>query len=179
MPQDQSKPWLETIPSNIGWYIAGFVDGEGSFVISLRQRSDFVLKWQPTLMFNVAQRDISNLIMMQKYLGIGRLQKRIDGVHYFVVLNPNDINSRIIPFFERYNFFSESKKKNFSIFREAMKIMKDRKHLTKDGLLEIIKLREKINEGKGRKRKYNLQDYLDSQESSETIRQTPLIKEMI
>ena len=176
MPQEQPKPWIETIPSNIGWYIAGFVDGEGSFVISLRQRNDFVLKWQPTLIFNVAQRDISNLVMIKKYLGVGRLQKRSDGVHYYIVSNPNDISNKIMPFFERYNFFSESKNRNLSIFKEAMKIMTDRNHLTKDGLLKIIMLREKINEGKGRKRKYNLQDYLNSQESPETIRQTPLIR---
>ena len=112
---------------------------------------------------------------MKKYLGIGRLQTRRDGVHYYIVSSPDDIRNVIIPFFKHYNFFSESKKKNFAIFSEAANIMRNRKHLSKDGLLEIIMLREKINEGKGRTRKYNLQDYLDSQKSSETIRQTPLI----
>ena len=179
MPQETLKSWIEIIPPNIGWYIAGFVDGEGSFVIALRKRSDFVKKWQTNLIFNVAQRDISNLVMIKKYLGIGRLQTRKDGVHYYIVENPQDIHNRIIPFFKRYNFFSELKKKNFAIFGKAADIMRNKKHLTKDGLLEVIMLREKINEGKGRKRKYNLQDYLNSQKSSETIRQTPLIQEMI
>ena len=45
-------------------------------------------------------------------------------------------------------------------------------HLNEEGLLEIIKLREEINKGRGRKRKYELRHYLNSQESSETIRRT-------
>ena len=44
---------------------------------------------------------------------------------------------------------------------------------TKDGLEKVINLRETINEGKGRTRKYSIFDYRKSQESSETIRQTP------
>ncbi|MDO8656015.1 MAG: LAGLIDADG family homing endonuclease [Nanoarchaeota archaeon] len=170
--------WIDTIPSNIGWYISGFVDGEGSFVITLRKRKDYVGKWQVNLIFNVAQRDISNLIMIKKYLGIGRLQARKDGVHYYIVTNPDDIRNKLIPFFEQYHFFSESKQKNFKIFKAVAQIV-DGKHLVNGGLLKVIILREKINEGKGRKRKYSLQDYLNSQESSETIRQTPLIGEMI
>jgi len=124
------------------------------------------------LIFNVAQRDISNLKIMKKYLGIGRLQTRKDGVHYYIVSKPDDIRNKLIPFFQRYNFLSKLKKKNFAIFSEVANIMKNRKHLNGDGLLKIIMLRERINKGRGRKRKYNLHDYLNSQESSETIRQT-------
>ncbi len=43
------------------------------------------------LTFNVAQRDVTNLKLLQKYLRCGRLQERSDGVHYFVVLG--DVHS--------------------------------------------------------------------------------------
>ena len=49
--------------------------------------------------------------------------------------------------------------------------MNEGKHTNKEGLEEILRLRENMNEGRGRKRKYSLDDYLDSQtKSSETIR---------
>ena len=36
-PQEE---WLNKIPDELGYYLAGFVDGEGSFNVSLRQKSD-------------------------------------------------------------------------------------------------------------------------------------------
>ena len=74
----------------------------------------------------------------------------------------------IVPFFTRYNFLSERKKKNFSIFKKAVKLISKKRHLTEAGLKELVKLREKINLGAGRTRKYSEKDILS--ESSETTR---------
>ncbi len=165
--------WLDRIPNHIGWYISGFVDGEGSFNVSLRKGNGHRLGWQVQLTFNVSQRDISNLELMQKQLGCGRLQHRSDGVHYFVVGDNQSIIQRVLPFFEKFYFFSSSKKKNFSLFKEIAMLVSRGKHLTHEGLREIVTIREKLNEGKGRKRKYNAKDVqIITQESSETIRQT-------
>ena len=150
--------WLQKIPDNIGWYISGFVDGEGSFNVSLRKGNGHRLGWQVQLTFNVSQRDISNLELMQQRLGCGRLQHRSDGVHYFVVSDHRSIIDRVIPFFEKFYFFSLSKKKNFSLFREIAFLVNQRMHLDTEGLREIIAIREKLNEGHGRKRKYNEKD---------------------
>ncbi len=75
---------------------------------------------------------------------------------------------KLFLFFTKYNFLSSNKKHNFSLFKRAVKIMYKKKHLTKDGLSELLKIREEINKDRGRKRKYSIQDVL---ESSETIRQ--------
>jgi hypothetical protein len=49
--------------------------------------------------------------------------------------------------------------------------MKSNKHLTYDGIKEILKIREDMNDGG--KRRYSDQDILNRfKESSETIRQT-------
>lgn len=154
--------WLKSIPQDIGNYIAGFVDGEGSFNVSLRKREDHSLGWQVILTLNVAQRDKTVLALIKHHLGCGRLQERKDGVHYFVVQNPVAIEERIIPFFEKYSFLSSTKKKNFSIFSQIAKMVFKKEHLSNEGMLKIIELREKLNEGKGRTRKYNLKDYKNS-----------------
>lgn len=142
------------VPPTIGWYLSGFSDGEGSFNVSLRQRPDHKLQWQVVLTFNVAQRDISNLRLLQKYLQCGRLQRRSDGVHYFVVTNYIDLVEKVFPFFERFPFQSESKIRNFAVFKQAANIVYSGEHLTHEGFMKIVDLREKLNEGKGRKRKY-------------------------
>ena len=152
------EQWLKEVPSQIGYYLAGFADGEGSFNLSLRKGEGYKYGWQLGLSFNVSQRDITNLYLLKRYLGCGRLKTRKDGVNSFVVENFNSLKERVIPFFERFNFLSSRVKTNFTIFKKIVKLMDEKKHLTQDGLKEIVMLREILNEGRGRKRKYDLKD---------------------
>ena len=158
------------IPNHLGWYISGFADGEGSFNVSLRKKSDYKVGWQPVLSFNVSQREKTILSLMKKHLKCGIIKRRKDGLHSYDVTNPKMIVEVIIPFFEKYKFLSENKKKNFSIFKQITQIMIEKKHLKPNGFKKLLILRESLNEGKGRTRKYTLESVL---ESSETIRQTP------
>ena len=155
--------WLRKVPQEKGWYLAGFVDGEGSFNVSLRKRNDYRLSWQIVMAFNVSQRDITNLFLLKKYLGCGKIKKRKDGLYYFEVVNQKSIFERVIPFFRKFYFLSVSKKRNFSIFRKIANLVEEGSHLSKDGLREIIELREKLNTGRGRKRKYNQRDVFTNQ----------------
>lgn len=159
---NQKPQWLKQIPIPTGHYLAGFVDGEGSFVVSLRKRDDHTMKWQIVLSFSVAQKDKTVLTLLKRHLGCGKLNQRRDGIWIYTVINPLAINERIIPFFKRFNFLSSKTKRNFSIFSKIAKLVNNHNHLTPEGLKEIIQLREKLNEGKGRKRKYSFQDYIDS-----------------
>lgn len=154
--------WLRQIPVERGSYFAGFVDGEGSFNVSLRKREDHTMKWQVVLTFNVSQKERYILELFKRYLGCGKIRVRRDGITYFHVNNPRAIIERVIPFFERFQFLSHTKKRNFAIFKEITKLVEQKKHLTSEGLEEIIQLREKLNEGHGRKRKYNWSDYKES-----------------
>lgn len=153
------QKWLRQVPIEKGYYLAGFVDGEGSFNVSLQKRPDYFMKWRVILTFNVSQRDITVLTQLKEYLGCGRMFHRADGVHYFLVQNPRSIKERVIPFFQRFTFLSATKKKNFSIFIQIAKLIFNEQHRTKEGLLKIIQLRELLNEGRARKRKYTLVDY--------------------
>ena len=156
--EDKNLQWLKQIPERIGWYLAGFSDGEGSFNVSLRKKHDYRVEWQVVLTFNVSQRDITNLVLLKRYLGCGRLQHRKDGVHYFVAGNNAAIRERIIPFFERFYFLSSYKKKNFSLLRQIARLVEQGEHLNPEGFKKIIALREELNKGRGRKRKYNQND---------------------
>ena len=169
---DNQQERLEKIPAKTAWYFSGFVDGEGSFNIALIPRKEYRFGWKIYLTFNVAQKDPTTLKLIQRNFGVGRLEQRKDGVWNYSVNDFKSLNEIIIPFFEKYPFLSELKKKNFSIFKEIVEIIGRDEHFTRSGLEKVIDLREKINEGKGRKRKYSILDYKKSQESSETIRQT-------
>jgi hypothetical protein len=158
-----NQKWLKKIPQNIGWYLSGFADGEGSFNISLKKDPQYISKWKIDPSFNISQKDASNLILFKKILGTGTLRKRKDGVIYYEVRNYKMLWERVIPFFEKFKFRPISKQKNFSIFKKIIKMMMDGSHLHNEGIKEIIKLREELNNNRGRKRKYSLDSYLNSQ----------------
>ena len=162
----EQPKWLSQVPLHIGHYIAGFVDGEGSFNVSLRKRQDHTMHWQVVLTFNVSQKERTVLALIKKHIGCGRLQTRSDGVSYYVVSNPTAIIENVIPFFRKFHFLSATKKKNFSIFHKIAKMVHDKQHLNSKGLKEIIELRERLNEGHGRKRKYSISDYNKSHQEN-------------
>lgn len=143
----------------LGFFIAGFVEGEGSFNVSLRRKADYKVSWQVVMSFNVSQKDPTLLKIIQKELGCGiiKMRKR-DGLFSYDATNPVDIIHKVIPFFERYPVLSVSKRKNFSIFCQIARLMEKGDHRNSDGLRKILILRETINEGKGRKRKYSITD---------------------
>jgi hypothetical protein len=152
------QKWLKQIPEEKGWYISGFVDGEGSFNVSLVKRNDYRLKWRVVPIFNVSQRDITMLFLMKKYLGCGRIQNRKDGLNMYIVENITAIKEKVIPFFKKFSFLSSKAKTNFSIFCQIVDILDKDTQLDKGRLIKVCELREKLNKGRGRKRKYNLSD---------------------
>ena len=166
------QKWLKNIDLKDGYYIAGFTDGEGSFNVSLKKRNDYAGKWKITASFNISQKDRVILAWIKKILGCGSLRERLDGVIYYEITNIISLKEKIIPFFTKFNFVSSKKKTNFSIFKQIVENMSEGQHLNKEGLEKVLKLREILNEGKGRKRKYVLSDVIKIEESSETTRKT-------
>ena len=156
----------------IGFYLAGFVDGEGSFNVSFRPRKDYKMPWKISLCFNVSQKDKVILTLFKRYLGCGTLRSRSDGVWYYEVNNFNAIWEKVIPFFKKYPFLSAKKKRDFSKFCLIGELVKKSEHHTEKGILKILELRRDMNDGG--KRKYTEKEILQKlQESSETIRQAP------
>lgn len=153
---DQS--WLKSVKPEYGYYIAGFTDGEGSFNVSLKKRLDYKQKWKITASFNISQKDRVILSFIKKVLGCGTIRERKDGVVYYEVTNINSLQDKIIPFFKKFGFMSAKKKQNFFVFTEIVKKISKGEHHSKKDFLEIIELREKLNMGAGRKRKYSLKD---------------------
>ena len=165
---------------NLGFYLAGFVEGEGSFNVSLRRKADYKVSWQVVMSFNVSQKDPTILYLIQEELGCGIIKvRKIDNLYSYDATNPRDIIQKVIPYFQKYQMLSDTKQKNFAIFCAIAQLMEKGEHRNLIGLRKILELREAINEGKGRKRKYAITDIFPTQESSETICRPLNTSEMI
>lgn len=128
-------------------------------------------KWKIRASFNISQKDRVILEFIKKIMDCGTLRTRSDGVVYYEVTDLTSLNEKIIPFFNHFGFLSENKKKNFLIFSKIVVLMTKKEHLNKNGFQKIVELRETLNEGRGRKRKYNIKELI-TEKSSETIRKT-------
>jgi hypothetical protein len=142
---------VEAIPPDIGHYLAGFTDGEGSFNVSFRPRSDYAFPWKVSLCFNISQRDPVVLFLFKKYLECGTMRQRQDGVWYYEVNNLRPLLENVIPFFERFQFLSAKKKRDFSKFQALAELMSRGRHLSREGVDEILAIRRGMNDRETRR----------------------------
>jgi hypothetical protein len=168
--------WLDRIPNDVGNYVAGFVEGEGSFNVPIRRvRGDRCLPWRVGLSFNVSQVGEELPQFLQSIFGVGTVRGRADGVFYFEVTRPAEIVERVIPFFRRFELRGP-KVGDFDRFVEITKLIQSGAHLDAAGIAAILKLRATMN--RGGKRRYSDQEILGALarlESSEATRQpTPV-----
>jgi LAGLIDADG endonuclease len=165
---------VKKIPERIGYYLAGFADGEGSFNLSFRKRKDYSMPWKVSLCFNVSQKDKVILALYKRHLKCGTLRSREDGVWYYEVNNFAAIQENVIPFFKRFGFLSAKKKRDFVKFMQIAELIADGKHLEKAGIKRILEIRKTMNDGGVGRRKYSDTEILrlvNTEESSETTRQ--------
>ena len=86
-------------------YIAGFVDGEGSFHIAFQQSNDVKIGWQAVPEFHINQNWISRNVLEKMrdvfgcgYIKLNHAKSEKDKTCVFVVRNRNDLVNKIILF---------------------------------------------------------------------------------
>jgi intein-encoded DNA endonuclease-like protein len=126
------------------WYITGFADGEGSFNTSFRQRDDYLIGWKITPVFNISQKERSILALIKHHLKCGTLRHRSDHVWVYEVENQTTLREIIVPFFTRYGFLSQKKKRDFSRFQKILSLLETHQSKTYDDIVHILDLLDEI-----------------------------------
>jgi len=142
---------VRDIPREIGWYLAGFADGEGSFNVSFRPRQDYTLPWKVSLCFNISQRDPVVLTLYKRHLQCGTMRQRRDGVWYYEVNNLVPILDNVIPFFDEFHFLSAKKKRDYAKFKALAALLRAGRHRDRDGIEEVLAIRRGMNDREHRK----------------------------
>jgi hypothetical protein len=143
--------WLDRIPSDLGHYIAGFVEGEGSFNVPTVRERDRGLPFRVSLSFNVSQVGPEMPELLKATIGVGRTRGRRDGVFYYEVTRPDHLAERIFPFFERF-ILRGPKACELVTFRKITKLVLAGRHLSIAGIEEVLALRAPMNRGGKRRR---------------------------
>ena len=136
-------------------------------MVVARRRSDYTVKWKLSAAFNVSQKDRVPLDLFRETLGCGTIRKAGNDGWYWEVNSLSDIQTRIVPFFERFPLIGK-KAEDFDRFRAAARFL-SRKDLSCQDYAEVLALREGMNGGG--KRRYTMQrilrDYMPSPRAGE------------
>lgn len=130
-------------------WLVGFTDAEGCFYLNVRLNRSKKGYWV-TPMFSLTQhsRDLLLFKLIIEFLGFGRLvnEKSRDVVR----IRTEDfqtIYEKVIPFFTNYPLES-SKLLNFQDFCKACDLIKEKAHLTEEGIAKIKKIKSGMNTGR-------------------------------
>lgn len=155
-------------------YISGFVDGEGCFSVSIRPhptvRCGNGRRWLVAPVFQVYQHRYNERILelIRDHFGCGSIASKgpRSEVLTYSVYRRSDLQSVIVPFFERYPLVSE-KRHDFEKFGEIVDLMQRKAHQSDEGFRKIVELAFTMNQ-RGKQRRYRLEEVLA--EPSETVR---------
>jgi len=133
-------------------YIAGYVDGEGSFHVAVQRNRFTKLGWQLVPEFHVSQnrerREVLDLI--QERFACGRIRENHRGSKdmslVFVVRKRQDLLTRVIPFFETNPLLS-SKQQDFLTFAAIVRAMAAGRHLSVEGFRSLRRVALSMNGG--------------------------------
>jgi hypothetical protein len=136
-------------------YIAGYVDGEGSFSVSVQRNSTCRVGFQLVPEFHVSQNgDRAQVLeLIRRRLGCGYIKpnSRRDRALVFVVRKREDLLDRVVPFFERNPLLS-SKQADFDKFADIVRALALGHHRTTAGFRRLLEVALSMNGG-GRFRK--------------------------
>jgi hypothetical protein len=155
-------------------YLLGFIAGEGCFHISImdqrknswkiKRKNKLKFEIKPVFLIVLSDEDIESLEFVKNRFGVG-----------YISLLKKDSDSNLLiqkQFFisglkgckivrdliDKYEFMGR-KGKDYSLWKEAINLIENKEHLTKEGILKIARIRDQMNKvGKTGKPK-NYRDY--------------------
>lgn len=137
-----------TLPASIPldpWFISGFADAEGSFMILVQPTKTGRWKVKAIFAITLHVKDIALLNRLIDTLGVGKIWKTGPSKVIYRVESFKDLDI-IIAHFDQFPLIT-AKILDYFIFKECFGLMKQGAHLTQDGLLKILGLKSSLNRG--------------------------------
>lgn len=133
------------------YWLTGFADAESSFVVKIGKDATrkFNLRFIPVFTIELHERDFQLLKKIQEFFGVGILKKRVRNGKpsvIYTVQSLKSLNEVIIPHFKEYHLLTQ-KQIDFYLFTKIVELINEKKHLTEDGINEIISIRSSMNKG--------------------------------
>lgn len=132
-------------------YLCGLIDGEGCFLITLlhSRKAKYGIRTRLYMKIHMCYLAESMLLNIINDLRIGNLYRyknvkkneKLKSVEY-IITSENDIET-LINILDKYPPII--KRREYDAFKRAFYLMKNKKHFTKEGILELISIRDEMN----------------------------------
>ena len=128
------------------YWVSGFVDGEGTFYVGINKNTTMTIGYQVLPEFRIVQhkKDIKLLRELKKYFNCGVVRINHDDRFELRIRSIEHINDNVIPHFDKYQLITQ-KKFDFIKFKKIINLINQNKHITKNGLIQIIDISSKMN----------------------------------
>lgn len=143
-------------------YIAGFIDAEGSFSISVgkNKTTSRGLEVRPEFEVELRADDQEILERLLITIGCGKIYdcsyERYGWYPHvkYKITSIKDMKKYLFPFLDKTSLQAK-KVKTYNLFKEIVMMMYKKEHLTDQGFKKIIKLRDKIRKGGKKAKAFN------------------------
>jgi LAGLIDADG endonuclease len=144
------------------WFLAGFVEGEGSVHISLKKHptARFGVYIQPEFFIYQHRSRIALLEMAKEYFQTGRIKPKPGNpdVLVYSIHSRKAIVDKVVPFLERCMRFS-ARAEDYSRFVRAVLSLESGFHETEEGVAALVQLAYSMNM-EGKQRRVPIDDFL-------------------
>ena len=132
-------------------YVCGFIDGEGSFSISIGKHKTLKRGFEVRPEFEIELRadDQEILERILITIGVGRIYdcsyERYGWYPHskYKITSIKDLRDYLFPFLDKHQLQAK-KKKSYLLFREIVLMVCNKQHLSDEGFNKIVKLREEL-----------------------------------
>lgn len=131
------------------WFITGLSDAESSFIVNIIKDKARTTGYNTQVSFELSLNCKDKILLENiKYtLGVGNIfYNSNDKTYKFKVSKIHELINVIIPHFKKYYLITQ-KRVDFELFSKIVEIIKNKEHLTIEGLHKIVNLKATLNLG--------------------------------
>jgi len=141
---------VPSLPSRLDpFFVTGFTDAEGSFILSINKSTRYKVGWSVVACYQIVLniKDVDILYRIQEYFeGVGSVTISKDRAIY-MVNGHSDLIKVILPHFDAVPLITK-KQADYILFRKALlDFIQDKKHLTLKGVEGLVAIRASMNLG--------------------------------
>lgn len=127
------------------WFVTGFVDGEGSFSMSIFKSKTAAIGWtiEPCFIITLHKKDIELLNKIQSFFGVGTVSTFGEKTARYRVRSRDGLQV-IVSHFYKYPL-QTTKLKNFFSFCNILELLNNKSHTKVEGFLKLASLIHKLN----------------------------------
>lgn len=124
------------------WFVTGFADGESCFFFRVGKNKNMKIGWVVEPVFTVCLHinDVSLLKLMQTYFGgIGKIYVYNNTNEAIFIVSKLKELYIVIDHFNKYLLITQ-KWSDFILYKQILDLIKNKEHLTQEGLLKIANI---------------------------------------